>query len=205
MTVRKKLSLSSENNELAQKKLDSVKTEDFEELKKNSGGTLGNTSLVAGSISDILELEGSYDDLGTFKPTRGQKLKILEPRIKQVFWCRFTDAIEPEFGKDRPVVIISPKNKLGTFSLVLPITSIDPEDDETNSHHLPNNPNPNQEKNSWVITNHIYSVSHWRLRRFWNHEEGKLVTPLIADNIFQIIIQKTFKALPIQKNQPHTD
>lgn len=158
--------------------------------------TVGDADFQAGSIPRLLNLTGSYDEQGSFRPDLGQRLNILEPRIKEVFWCRFTDSIFPEFGKERPVVVVSRKNKLGTFSVVAPITTCDDNADGPDALKLTSNPNPNSDADCWVLPTHLYTVSHWRLQRFRDKLDGRLVTPRVSQADFDRIIVAMLGNLP---------
>jgi len=51
------------------------------------------------------------------------------PKIKQLYWCRFPKDNEwPEFGKIRPVIILSFKNKLYGAVTVIPCSTL-PQDE----------------------------------------------------------------------------
>lgn len=86
------------------------------------------------------------------------------PRIRQLYWCDFRgDVILPEMGKMRPVLIVSFKNTLYGHCLVLP-TSTDPQDGESANwaHRLSVKVDGNRQ--SWVVCNHLYTVSTARLQ-----------------------------------------
>jgi mRNA interferase MazF len=47
-----------------------------------------------------------------------------KPKIRQVYWCDlWRDAMIPEIGKTRPVIVVSYKNNLTTPCLVVPVTT----------------------------------------------------------------------------------
>lgn len=137
--------------------------------------------LPAGSLGALLGLNGSYDVHGRFVPHKGVRPKVGEPKVRGVYWCKFTDTVFPEFGKERPVVIVSLHNKPGTYSLVVPISTSDQDESQEDecSVRLAECPNPNKDTPSWAIASHVYAVSHWRLRRFWHKDEQRLVVPRI--------------------------
>lgn len=195
MSQRATLSIKPELKEAALKKIQENKNgiEAPPELSDDP------TNFQAGSIPRLLNLTGSYDDFGSFRPDLGQKLSIREPRIKEVFWCRFTDAIHPEFGKERPVIVVSRKNRLGTFSIVAPITTAEENAEDPAALKLSSNPNPNSDADCWVLPNHLYTVSHWRLQRFKCKVEGKLVTPRVSQADFNKIVNAMWEALPTRE------
>jgi uncharacterized protein YifN (PemK superfamily) len=158
------------------------------------------THFQAGSIPALLELDGNYDEHGSFRPHPGQKLRILEPRITEVFWCRFTDTIIPEFGKLRPVVIVSKKNPLGTFSLVVPMTTSKENVSESTAIKLSSNPNPNSDVDVWALPTHVYAASHWRLLRFMDNRTKALVTPKIDQEDFDRIVSMLMLNLPTTRS-----
>lgn len=198
MNDRPTLSIKPELLGAAKKKLGSISTEAKLEMPKEGITTLGDAALGSGSIPLLLDLSGAYNEYGSFKPHLTNRLKIGEPRLREVYWCRFTDMINPEFGKERPVVILSKKNRIGTYSIVAPITTEDENDGSENAVALSKNPNPNGGYQSWVIASHLYSVSHWRLRRFWDKAAETLVTPRISNDDLESVLQVLSKTLPGQ-------
>ncbi|WP_102958145.1 type II toxin-antitoxin system PemK/MazF family toxin [Mangrovicella endophytica] len=156
----------------------------------------GTAQYQAGSIGSLLNVDGCYDEFGSFAVREGQKLAIREPRIMDVFWCRFTDAVYPEFGKLRPVLVVSRKNRLGTHSLVLPITTAAENAGRTAAVKLSKNPNPNSDDDSWVIADHLYAVSHWRLQRFKDNVTKELRTPKISQADLDRVLDRLWAALP---------
>jgi mRNA interferase MazF len=129
------------------------------------------------------------------------KLRLkLPPEMRQVYWCEFWyDTIEPEFGKWRPVLIISRDNALGQFSLVLPITTVDQGVGASWAHRLATNPNPRNQGPCWVVANHIYSVSHYRLNPFTDGNKRPIV-PKIPQQDFQTVIDKMHSYLPVHSS-----
>jgi mRNA interferase MazF len=82
------------------------------------------------------------------------------PKPRQIYWCEYPeDAIEPEFWKKRPVVVISRNNSLRGPVTVLPMTT----------GHQPGNKwavgltSPLDQKQSWIICNHPTTFSTARL------------------------------------------
>ncbi len=194
MTQRPILSLKPENKEAAQKFIDTISAEPT--LASDTITVDDLSFLGAGSIPKILGIEGVYNSHGSFKPHLSNKLAIGEPRMRDVYWCRFTDAINPEFGKERPVVILSKKSIKGTFSLVVPVTTEDEGQTPENSHKLTKNPNPNGGHPAWVVASHVYTVSHWRMRRFWNNVTRNLVTPRISNEDFERVLEVLHNKIP---------
>ena len=200
---RPKLKISGENKKLAQANLQKRSGWEQGASCHNAGGE--NPSPVsAGQISHILNLDGFYNEYGAFKPSPDSRLKILQPRIKEVFWCLFTDTIHPEFGKDRPVLVLSPKNKLGTFSLVVPLTTVDQTGNDA-AVKLSSNPNRNRNDDAWAVANHVYTVSHYRLRRFWDNTAKGLFTPRVSDKDFQAVLTKLHAVLPQPRSSAKPD
>jgi len=195
MTERPTLSLKPEKIELAQKLIDARGV--AEPIIIPDTAAMDDIScLGAGSIPKVLGITGAYNSHGSFKPHLTNKLAIGEPRIREVYWCRFTDAINPEFGKERPVVILSKKSVKGTFSLVVPVTTEDEGQTPENSHKLSQNPNPNGGYPAWVVASHVYSVSHWRMRRFWDKATRNLVTPRISNEDFESVLEILHNKIP---------
>jgi uncharacterized protein YifN (PemK superfamily) len=151
----------------------------------------------AGSIASLLKLSGRYNEHGSFVPDARAKLRIREPKIREIYWCQFTDSLNPEFGKMRPVLIISPQNPLGTFSLVLPLSTAPKNPNDPFVHKLTQNPSRDRQgTDSWVVANHVYAVSHYRLLRFWDKSRQSLYTPRLSDPEFNEIVTKLYAALP---------
>ncbi|MBB2715647.1 UNVERIFIED_ORG: uncharacterized protein YifN (PemK superfamily) [Rhizobium etli] len=194
MTERPTITLKL-NNAPAEKVIEAANTSS-PPLASTIPETMDISCLGAGSIPKILQLQGAYNTHGSFKPHLTNKLAIGEPRIREVYWCKFTDAINPEFGKERPVVILSKKSFKGTFSLVVPVTTEDEGQTPDNSHRLSRNPNPNGGYPAWVVASHVYSVSHWRLRRFWDNASRQLTTPRISNEDFDCLLKILHEKIP---------
>jgi len=108
------------------------------------------------------------------------------PRIRQVYWCDFPpDAIIPEFGKRRPVLVISKKARLYGNVTVLPFTT----------KSQPGNPaaysleSPFGGRRAWVICDYITTVSVARL------SSGHHV-PRLSQEDFNRIVALVLKHLP---------
>ena len=84
------------------------------------------------------------------------------PRLRQFYWCDFTTPpVLPEFGKSRPVLVLSPNNTLNGHCLVLPV-STDPQTGRERWAHKIANP-PFDRRDCWIVCNHLYTVSNARL------------------------------------------
>ncbi|MFO1141542.1 MAG: type II toxin-antitoxin system PemK/MazF family toxin [Amaricoccus sp.] len=113
------------------------------------------------------------------------------PRIRQLYWCDFgCDVILPEMHKERPVVIISFKNTLHGHCLVLP-TSTDPQEGESAQWAHKLSLKPDGARDSWVVCNHLYTVSTARLAPL----AGKAI-PRLNEAEFNQILSKTMAWLP---------
>lgn len=133
------------------------------------------------------------------KPTEYSPRKIAPrikaaPSIRQIYWCDFElDPILPEIGKTRPVVIVSFKNVIRGHCLVLPISTEDQTGESAKwAHKLANELEPG--KTSWVVCNHLYTVSTARLQPLL----GKVV-PRLSEEEFEAILAKMFAWLPKAK------
>jgi mRNA interferase MazF len=125
-----------------------------------------------------------------YAPRRVQPVIRAAPKIRQIYWCEFPkDAWLPEFGKMRPVLIISYRHVLNGHCLVLPITTAVQEGLSAEWAHLLQYP-LNQHRDSIVVCNHLCTVSNARLRQF-----GRTI-PRISVEEFQVIIQKLMLWLP---------
>lgn len=112
------------------------------------------------------------------------------PKIRQIYWCDFDEPPRlPEFGKTRPVLILSFKNFLTAHSTVLPITTDDQEGKSADWAHALQQP-VTEGRLSWVVCNHIYTVSNTRLSPF-----GQVV-PRLSEDEFNDILAKVLRWLP---------
>jgi|GEM_PF-455689 len=86
------------------------------------------------------------------------------PKLRSVYWCNFwSDALRPEFYKNRPVVVVSRDSSLEGPVTVVPLTTKLQRDNKW-AYKLTENPNPRRPGiDSWAVCNHIYSVSCARL------------------------------------------
>jgi mRNA interferase MazF len=124
-------------------------------------------------------------------PPRVAPKIVAAPAIRQLYWCDFWgDAILPEMHKKRPVVIMSFKNTLYGPVLVLP-TSTDPQEGESAkwAHLLSVKCDGNRQ--SWVVCNHLYTVSPSRLEPF----KGPAI-PRLSEDEFNKILEIAMKWLP---------
>lgn len=85
------------------------------------------------------------------------------PKVRQMYWCQFwDDCCLPEIGKHRPVVVVSFKNTLHGVVLVVP-TSTDPQEGQSAKWAHKLSFKPDGARDSWVVCNHLYTVSTKRL------------------------------------------
>jgi len=113
-----------------------------------------------------------------------------------MYWCDFwSDSTTPEMGKKRPVVIVSYKNSLHGVALVVP-TSTDPQEGASArwAHKL--SFQPDGARDSWVVCNHLYTVSTKRLEPL----KGTAIPRLSEDEFHQILtlIQAWMPQIPAQ-------
>ncbi|MFA4939399.1 type II toxin-antitoxin system PemK/MazF family toxin [Brevundimonas sp.] len=126
-----------------------------------------------------------------------QTLKLkAAPAVRQMYWCDFwSDSTTPEMGKKRPVVIVSYKNSLHGVALVVP-TSTDPQEGASArwAHKL--SFQPDGARDSWVVCNHLYTVSTKRLEPL----KGTAIPRLSEDEFHQILtlIQAWMPQIPAQ-------
>lgn len=116
---------------------------------------------------------------------------VSAPRIGQMYWCDFgEDVVLPEMPKNRPVVVLSHKNNLYGTCLVVP-TSTDPQDGRSAewAHRLSFCPDGRRE--TWVVCNHLYTVSTARLAPL----QGAVV-PKLERAELNAILGKVQKLMP---------
>lgn len=113
------------------------------------------------------------------------------PRVRQLYWCDFRgDALVPEMGKKRPAVILSYRNTLHGIALVLP-TSTDPQEGASAQWAHKLSFQPDGRRDSWVVCNHLYTVSTQRLEPF-----GGRPVPRLDEDEFEAILATTLRWLP---------
>lgn len=90
------------------------------------------------------------------------------PRLGDIYWCDFHDAEHvhlPEMWKRRPVLVVSRKNRLRGSTTILPFSTNDK--NATNKFAVPA-PDAIRDgltrKPTWILTDHICTVSNSRLR-----------------------------------------
>ncbi|MCY4100090.1 MAG: type II toxin-antitoxin system PemK/MazF family toxin [Rhodobacteraceae bacterium] len=143
-----------------------------------------------------------------------QKFKV-RPIISQVYMCQYSPAVLPEFGKQRPVVIVS-KGFVRDEDVVtiVPITS-SPQDKKEQKYWVKIKAPFDKDGNAWVLCNHITSVSKQRLsrhqsdinkfRKYKNKDPRKkpnwnqFITK-IPDAEFQEIVKKVLDNLADRRN-----
>lgn len=103
---------------------------------------------------------------GWVKRTRREHSLRSTPRVGQVYWVDFpADAYSPEFVNEHPGVIVRAANNMSDVCIVVPITHSDGAKNP-HAHRLARNPDPLDNRDSWVVCNHLYTVALGRLRRF---------------------------------------
>ena len=113
------------------------------------------------------------------------------PSIRQIYWCNFDmQPILPEMGKKRPALILSYKNNLKGHCLVLPISTSDQIGSSAEwAHQL--SLELESGRRSYVICNHLYTVSTSRLQPL-----HKTSVPRLAESEFNQILTKVLAWLP---------
>jgi mRNA interferase MazF len=113
------------------------------------------------------------------------------PKVRQMYWCDFwEDACLPEMCKTRPVVILSFKNTLHGHCLVVP-TSTDPQEGQSAKWAHPLSFAPDGRRASWVVCNHLYTVSTARLAPL----SGTHI-PRLSEDEFNAILTLVHQWLP---------
>jgi mRNA interferase MazF len=122
----------------------------------------------------------------------------VKPRIKsapktgQVYWCDFpTDAQLPEFWKQRPVVVLSPKAHLYGVVLVVPL-STKAQPDNPLAHAFPGV--LSDEGTSWAVCSHPTTVAVSRL----SIHRGRIVK--VPDDALQAILRIVRDAIPTPRD-----
>ncbi|KPM13719.1 type II toxin-antitoxin system PemK/MazF family toxin [Citromicrobium sp. WPS32] len=124
------------------------------------------------------------------RPPRVRPKLVAAPKIRGIYWCDFwQDVMLPEMWKKRPVLIVSYKNTLSGPCSVRPI-STDPQEGESAewAYKLPLE--IEKGRDSWVVCNHIYTVSPSRLEQV----KGGVLRLQEAD--FHAILKRMFDWLP---------
>jgi mRNA interferase MazF len=124
------------------------------------------------------------------KPPRIEPKLKAAPKIRGVYWCDFWgDVMLPEMWKKRPVLVVSYKNTLSGPCSVLAI-STDPQEglSEEWGYKLPFQ--VQKGRDSWVVCNHIYTVSPSRL------EQVRGAVPRMAEPAFNEVLEILYKWLP---------
>jgi mRNA interferase MazF len=113
------------------------------------------------------------------------------PKVRQLYWCDFRgDARLPEMGKKRPAIILSYRNTLHGIVLVLP-TSTDPQEGISGQWAHKLSFQQDGKRDSWVVCNHLYTVSTQRLEPF-----GGPRIPRLEEDEFNLILATTLSWLP---------
>lgn len=111
------------------------------------------------------------------------------PKIRQLLWCTFwEDVMLPEMWKERPVLVVSFKNTLSGPCLVLP-TSTDPQEGNSAAWAHKLSFQPDGKRDSWVVCNHLYTVSPSRLA-------PAKVIPRVDEGEFNAILGRMYQWLP---------
>ena len=140
---------------------------------------------ITGVSTDVVKKQPTY------KPRRIKPRIKAVPSIRQIYWCDFELApILPEMGKTRPAVIVSFKHTLNGHCLVLPI-STDPQESASNSWGHELSIELEVGRKSYVVCNHLYTVSTARLQPI----QGKSILRL-GKGEFNQILTKMMAWLP---------
>ena len=125
------------------------------------------------------------------KPPRIEPKLVAAPKVRGVYWCDFwKDVMLPEMWKKRPVLVVSYKNTLFGPCTVLAI-STDPQEEGCSAEWGYKLPMQIQKgRDSWVVCNHLYTVSPSRLEQV----RGKILR--IGEEPFHEILDKMLKWLP---------
>jgi len=138
------------------------------------------TTAIIGTVETVEIVEA--------KPKLELRIKAA-PAIRQIYWCSFPeDAILPEMGKERPVVVVSFKNTLHGHCLVLPV-STDPQEGRSAEWAHKLSIKVDGSRDSWVVCNHLYTVSTTRLG-------PSKVIPRLSKGEFDQILTKVMAWLP---------
>jgi mRNA interferase MazF len=124
------------------------------------------------------------------KPPYVKPTILAAPKIRNVYWCDFwKDALLPEMWKKRPVLVVSYKNRLNGPCTVLAI-STDPQEGQSAvwAYPLPIEVEPGRK--SWVVCNHLYTVSPSRL------SQVRGGVPRLDETHFNAILAKLYEWLP---------
>jgi mRNA interferase MazF len=114
------------------------------------------------------------------------------PLIRNLYWCGlWTDAINPEFWKKRPVIVVTHKSTLKGPCLVVPLTTLN-QDTNPWAHKLLVN-YIDRSVDTWAVCNHLMTVSPSRLSTV----KGKV--PRLTEAEFAPIFEKIFKLFPKPK------
>jgi mRNA interferase MazF len=115
---------------------------------------------------------------------------VAAPKIRGIYWCDFwKDSLLPEMWKKRPVVVVSYKNTLsGPCSVLACSTDAQKGRSAEWAHKL--SIQVETGRDSWVVCNHIYTVSPSRL------EQVRGGVPRLNEAEFNTILGTLFKWLP---------
>lgn len=110
---------------------------------------------------------------------------LAAPKIRQVYWCDFwTDSRLPEMWKTRPVVVVSYKNALNGPCLVVPLSTIQQENNNWSIRLAV------EGVQCWAVCNQPSTVSPSRFTTF----KGKI--PVLSAKEFNQILEILMKWLP---------
>ena len=132
----------------------------------------------------------------------------MKPKISQVYMCQYSPAVLPEFGKKRPVVIVSKRYALDADVVtVVPITS-SPQEKKEQKYWVKIKAPFDKEGYAWVLCNHITAVSKERLslhqidinKSRTKPNRNQFITN-IPDPEFQEIVKKVLNNLPDRRDR----
>lgn len=142
------------------------------------------TKLISATILETVELIEAAAN-----PKLSLRIKA-SPAIRQIYWCSFPeDTYIPEMGKERPVLVTSFRNTLKGHCLVLPI-STDPQEGKSSEWAHKLSVKVDGKRDSWVVCNHLYTVSTVRLA-------PARVIPRLSVVEFEDILKRMYKWLPV--------
>jgi len=104
----------------------------------------------------------TIEETGDSSPFGGKIVLNSAPKLGEVYWCSFHhDALKPEFHKRRPVMVASYRNHLSGPILVIPFSTL-PQDGNPWAIRA-GQIVPSDQRTSWAVCNHLYTVSCERL------------------------------------------
>ena len=122
------------------------------------------------------------------------------PIVSEVWWCEYSPSVLPEFGKRRPVVVLSFQiiDERDSIATIVPMTRKPPNPKTKKGRKDIKNAvqikSPIGGDDAWVFCNHITTVSTWRLHApTYSKRDG---FPKKEFNQIQEIVEKVLEKLP---------